>query len=136
MSTIHLVLTGSETNFKVCAAFTIAKLAQAYATGFHHHTERVWVQEIDRGVDQDLRVGDKPFIVRFNRSGECQGVFEEPPIHDFTWNAPPHRISEDGETVDVFRWAPDAKSAQHEAEARLEYAPLSDWVQGAPPARR
>ena len=135
MSTIHLVLTGSETKFRICAAFPIAALAQTYAAGFHHHTERVWVQVVDRGVDQDLRVGDKPFLVRFNRNGECQGVFEDPPIHDFVWDAPPHRISEDGETVDVFRWAPDAKSAEHEAEARLDYAPLSTWVRRSPPAR-
>ena len=136
MNTIHLVLAGSETNFKVCAAFTMAALAQTYASGFRHHADRVWVQVIDRGVDQDLRVGDRPFLVRFNRSGECQGVFEEPPIQDFAWDAPPHRISEDGETVDVFRWAPDSKSAKHEAEARLDYAPLSSWVRRSPPARR
>ena len=136
MNTIHLVLAGTERNFEVCAAFTIAALAQTYAAGFHHHTQRFWVQQLDRGVDQDLRVGDKPFIVRFNREGECLGVFEEPPIHDFTWNAPRHRISKDGETVDIFRWAPDAKSAEHEAAARLDYAPLSSWVRRSPPARR
>jgi hypothetical protein len=129
MSNIYLVLTGQKADFKVCAAFEIAALANTYASAFKHHSDPVWVQEIFRGVGQDLRVGDKPYIVRFNRKGGYEGVVPNPPLDFFLSNAPAHRISEDQSTVEIFRWAPDARSAEHEAEARLGYAPLSSWIE-------
>jgi hypothetical protein len=129
MSNVYLVLTGEKTNFKVCAAFDIAAHANTYTAAFKHHPDAVWVQEVSRGVGQDLRVGDKPYIVRFNRKGVCEGVVENPPLENFLSNAPPHRISDDQSNVEIFRWAPDARSAEHEAEARLGYVPLSSWVE-------
>ena len=129
MSNVHLVLVGDENSFKVCAAFQIAEHAKTYANGFKHHPGRVWVQELALGVSQDFRIGDKPFAVRFNRKGECVGVVENPSLEDFLCDSPPHRISEDGSSVEVYRWAPGPRFAQEEAEARLRYAPLASWVE-------
>lgn len=129
MSNIHLVLAGDEKGFKVCAAFQISEYAKTYANGFKHHSGRVWVQELAIGVSQDFRTGDKPYTVRFNRKGECLGVDENPPLTDFLWNSPMHRISEDKTTVEIFRWAPGPKFAKEEAEARLRYDPLASWVE-------
>lgn len=129
MSNIHLVLAGDEKGFKVCAAFQISEYAKTYASGFKHHSARVWVQELAIGVSQDFRVGDKPYTVRFDRRGECLGVDENPPLADFLWDSPMHRISEDEATVEIFRWAPGPKFAKEEAEARLRYAPLASWVE-------
>ena len=129
MSNVHLVLVGDENSFKVCAAFQISEHAKTYASGFKHNQARVWVQELALGISQDFRIGDKPFTVRFNRKGELVGVVENPPLEDFLWDSPPHRISEDGSSVDVYRWAPGPRFAQEEAEARLRYAPLVSWLE-------
>ena len=129
MSNVHLVLVGTEDSFKVCAAFQISELAKTYANGFKHHPAGVRVQELAIGVNQDFRIGDRPFTVRFNRKGECVGVVENPPLEDFLWDSPPHRISEDGSSVDVYRWAPGPKFAKEEAEARLRLVPLASWVE-------
>jgi hypothetical protein len=129
MSNVHLVLVGTEDSFKVCAAFQISELAKTYASGFKHHAAGVRIQELAIGVNQDFRIGDRPFTVRFNRKGECVGVVENPPLEDFLWDSPPHRISEDGSSVDVYRWAPGPKFAKEEAEARLRLAPLDAWVE-------
>jgi len=129
MSNVHLVLVGTEDNFKVCAAFQISELAKTYANGFKHNPAGVRVQELAIGVNQDFRIGDRPFTVKFNRKGECVGVVENPPLEDFLWDSPPHRISEDGSSVDVYRWAPGPKFAKEEAEARLRLAPLDAWVE-------
>ena len=129
MSTIYLVLAGNERDFRVCAAFEMGAFANSYAAAFKHHAERVWVQEVPQGVGQDFRVGDKPFVVRFSRKGECLEVVENPPLQDFTCDAPPHRFAEDQSSVEIFRWAPNTASAKHEAEVRLDYAPLKAWVE-------
>lgn len=129
MNTIYLVLAGTEEKFRICAAFDLAPFARAYAAAFTHHAEPVWVEEVPEGLGQDFRVGDKPYVVRFDRKGEMVSVIEDPPIEDFLGHAPPHRIAEDESSVDIFRWAPNAASARHEAEARLDYPPLKSWVQ-------
>ena len=129
MSNIHLVLVGDEVSFKVCAAFPISEHAKTYANGFRHHQARVWVQELALGVSQDFRIGDKPFAVRFNRKGEVVDVVENPPLEAFLWDSQSHRISEDGSSVEVYRWAPGPKFAKEEAEARLRYEPLVSWIE-------
>ena len=129
MSNVHLVLVGDENSFKVCAAFQISEHAKTYASGFKHNQARVWVQELALGISQDFRIGDKPFTVRFNRKGEFVAVVENPPLEDFLWDSQPHRISEDGSSVDVYRWAPGPKFAKEEAEARLRYAPLASCIE-------
>lgn len=129
MNTIYLVLAGDKTKFRICAAFDLAAYAKSYAAAFKHHEESLWVEEVPEGLGQDFRVGDKPYAVRFNRKGECLGVVEDPPLEDFLGHSPPHRIAEDQSSVDIFRWAPNAASAEHEAEARLDYPPLKAWVE-------
>ncbi|HEX5032079.1 MAG TPA: hypothetical protein VFX78_11555 [Candidatus Eisenbacteria bacterium] len=129
MNTIFLVLAGEKTKFRICAAFDLAPFAKSYAAAFKHHGEAVWVEEVAEGLDQDFRVGDKPYVVRFDRGGTCLGVLQDPPLEDFLGHSPPHRIAEDQATVEIFRWAPDPASARHEAEARLDYPPLKAWVQ-------
>lgn len=129
MNTIYLVLAGDRNRFRICAAFDMAPYAKAYAAAFKHHPETVWVEEVPEGIDQDFRVGDKPYTVRFDRKGDCLSVVQDPPLEDFLGHSPPHRIADDQSTVEIFRWAPDPASAQHEAEARLDYPPLKSWVQ-------
>ncbi|HKO23042.1 MAG TPA: hypothetical protein VJX91_10365 [Candidatus Eisenbacteria bacterium] len=129
MNNIYLVLAGDKTNFRICAAFDIAAYAKSYAAAFKHHGEPLWVEGVPEGLGQDFRVGDKPYAVRFDRRGECLGVVEDPPLSDFLGHSPPHRIAEDESWVDIFRWAPNPASAEHEAEARLDYPPLKSWVQ-------
>jgi len=129
MNTIYLVLAGDRTKFRICAAFDLAAFAKSYAAAFKHHGEPLWVEEVPEGLGQDFRVGDKPYTVRFDRRGECLGVVEDPPLEHFLGDSPPHRIAEDQSSVDIFRWAPNAASAEHEAEARLDYPPLKSWVQ-------
>ena len=129
MNTIYLVLSGDKKNFRICAAFDIAAHAKTYAAAFKHHGEPLWVEEVPEGLGQDFRVGDKPYAVRFNRKGECLGVVEDPSLDDFLGTSPPHRIAEDQATVEIFRWAPNPASAEHEAEARLDYPPLKSWVE-------
>lgn len=129
MNTIYLVLAGEKARFRICAAFDLAPHAKSYAAAFKHHGEPVWVEEVPEGIDQDFRVGDKPYTVRFNRKGELLGIVEDPPLDDFLGHAPPHRIAEDQSTVEIFRWAPNAASAEHEAAAKLDYPPLKSWVE-------
>lgn len=129
MNNIYLVLAGDMKSFRICAAFDIAAYAESYAAAFKHHGEAVWVEEVPEGLDQDFRVGDKPYVVRLNRKGECLGVVDDPPLDDFLGNSPPHRIAEDQSSVEVFRWAPNPASAEHEAKARLDFPPLMSWVQ-------
>jgi len=129
MNNIYLVLAGDKTKFRICAAFDLAAYAKSYAAAFEHHGESLWVEEVPEGLGQDFRVGDKPYTVRFDRKGECLGVVEDPPLDDFLGHSPPHRIAEDQSSVDIFRWAPNAASAEHEAEARLDYPPLKAWVE-------
>lgn len=126
---IYLVLAGDRKNFRICAAFDIAAHAKSFAEAFQHHGEELWVEEVSEGLDQDFRVGDKPYVVRFNRKGECLGVGDDPPLDDFLGHSPPHRIAEDQSTVEIFRWAPNPASAEHEAKARLDFPPLKAWVQ-------
>src|SRR6187431_1308638 len=74
MNTIYLVLAGNKERFRICAAFDMAPHAKSYAAAFKHHAEPLWVEEVPEGLDQDFRVGDKPYVVRFNRKGEFLGV--------------------------------------------------------------